>query len=74
MNLFSGGLFLQQALGWTNIYVCIVALLVLTALCSAMGGLAAVIYTDTVQFFVMIGGSAILAYKGGNNLVLQLVF
>ncbi|KAF2368769.1 Sodium/solute symporter [Trinorchestia longiramus] len=61
VNLFSGAIFLQQALRWQNIYICIVILLMLTAVCTAVGGLAAVIYTDTLQFFVMIGGSTALS-------------
>ena len=64
--MYSGAIFLQQALRWQNIYICIVVLLVLTALCTAVGGLAAVIYTDTLQFFVMIGGSALLSFKGAD--------
>lgn len=64
VNMYSGAVFLQQALRWNNIYICIVILLVLTALCSAVGGLAAVIYTDTLQFFVMIAGSLVLSFKG----------
>uniref|UniRef100_A0A2P2HZC4 Sodium/myo-inositol cotransporter-like n=2 Tax=Hirondellea gigas TaxID=1518452 RepID=A0A2P2HZC4_9CRUS len=61
VNMYSGAIFLQQALRLQNIYTCIVVLLLLTAICTAVGGLAVVIYTDTLQFFVMIGGSTVLA-------------
>ncbi|XP_033640936.1 sodium/myo-inositol cotransporter-like [Asterias rubens] len=59
VNLFSGALFLQQALNW-NLYASVIALLILTGICTVTGGLAAVIFTDTLQFFVMMIGSIIL--------------
>ncbi|KAG7169193.1 Sodium/glucose cotransporter 4-like 1, partial [Homarus americanus] len=64
VNLFSGAIFIQQALKVSNLYVCIIFMLVLTAVCTMVGGLAAVIYTDTLQFFVMIGGSLFVVIKG----------
>jgi len=54
-DLFAGAIFIQTALGW-NLYVAIVALLAITALYTVTGGLAAVIYTDTAQTFVMLAG------------------
>ena len=65
VNLYSGAIFIQQAIQW-NIYISIggfqswlednfwlsVALLLLTLLCTAGGGLAAVIYIDVVQVMV----------------------
>ncbi|XP_074641116.1 sodium/mannose cotransporter SLC5A10-like [Tubulanus polymorphus] len=60
VNLYSGALFIQQSLGW-NLYLSILLLLVLTALCTVTGGLAAVIYTDTLQAFVMVAGASVLA-------------
>ncbi|XP_071486105.1 sodium/myo-inositol cotransporter-like [Diadema antillarum] len=59
VDLYSGALFIQQALHW-NIYLSIILLLALTAVCTVTGGLAAVIYTDTLQFFIMIIGAFIL--------------
>ncbi|XP_038051758.1 sodium/glucose cotransporter 5-like [Patiria miniata] len=59
VNLFSGALFLQQALNW-NIYLAVGLLLALTAICTVTGGLAAVIYTDTLQFFIMLIGAFML--------------
>ncbi|XP_038051759.1 sodium/myo-inositol cotransporter-like [Patiria miniata] len=59
VNLYSGALFLQQALKW-NIYPAVCLLLVLTAVCTVTGGLAAVIYTDTLQFFIMLIGGFML--------------
>ncbi|XP_047228955.1 sodium/glucose cotransporter 1-like isoform X3 [Girardinichthys multiradiatus] len=58
-DMFSGAIFIQQALG-LNIYVAVIALLAITALYTVTGGLAAVIYTDTLQTIIMIIGSFIL--------------
>ncbi|GIY46258.1 hypothetical protein CDAR_234731 [Caerostris darwini] len=60
VNLFSGAVFINQALHW-NLYWSIFGLLLLTGICTVTGGLAAVIYTDTLQFFVMIIGATIVA-------------
>uniref|UniRef100_A0A668TXY0 Sodium/glucose cotransporter 1 n=1 Tax=Oreochromis aureus TaxID=47969 RepID=A0A668TXY0_OREAU len=58
-DILSGALFIQQALG-LNIYLAVIALLAITALYTVTGGLAAVIYTDTLQTFIMLIGSFIL--------------
>ncbi len=55
VNLYSGALFIQQALDW-NLYISVILLLAATAFCTVTGGLAAVIYTDTLQAFVMVIG------------------
>ncbi|KAM8854025.1 sodium/glucose cotransporter 2 [Synchiropus picturatus] len=59
VDMFSGAVFIQQALGW-NIYIAVIALLVITALYTVTGGLAALMYTDTVQTFVIITGAFVL--------------
>uniref|UniRef100_A0A8C0GB88 Sodium/glucose cotransporter 2 n=1 Tax=Chelonoidis abingdonii TaxID=106734 RepID=A0A8C0GB88_CHEAB len=59
VDMFSGAVFIQQALGW-DIYVAVIALLVITAIYTVTGGLAALMYTDTVQTFVIIGGAFVL--------------
>uniref|UniRef100_A0A8D2IPK7 Sodium/glucose cotransporter 2 n=1 Tax=Varanus komodoensis TaxID=61221 RepID=A0A8D2IPK7_VARKO len=59
VDMFSGAVFIQQALGW-NIYVAVIALLVITTIYTVTGGLAALMYTDTVQTFVMISGAFVL--------------
>ena len=63
VNLYSGALFIQQALDW-NLWVSILLLLAATALCTVTGGLAAVMYTDTLQAFVMVIGAVILSILG----------
>uniref|UniRef100_A0A670JDB0 Sodium/glucose cotransporter 2 n=1 Tax=Podarcis muralis TaxID=64176 RepID=A0A670JDB0_PODMU len=59
VDMFSGAVFIQQALGW-NIYVAVIALLIITTIYTVTGGLAALMFTDTIQSFVMIGGSCVL--------------
>uniref|UniRef100_A0A8C6SBS7 Sodium/glucose cotransporter 2 n=1 Tax=Neogobius melanostomus TaxID=47308 RepID=A0A8C6SBS7_9GOBI len=59
VDMFSGAVFIQQALGW-NIYISVIALLLITALYTVTGGLAALMYTDTVQTFVIIAGACVL--------------
>ncbi|KAL3858003.1 hypothetical protein ACJMK2_012621 [Sinanodonta woodiana] len=63
VSIFAGALFIQMSLGW-NMYVSIVALLITTGLYTVLGGLAAVIYTDTLQTAVMVIGALILVGKG----------
>ena len=60
VNLYSGALFIQVAVGW-NIWVSVLPLLVVSTFITITGGLAAVIYTDTLQCFLMvIGGSIVM--------------
>uniref|UniRef100_A0A4W6DK49 Sodium/glucose cotransporter 2 n=1 Tax=Lates calcarifer TaxID=8187 RepID=A0A4W6DK49_LATCA len=59
VDMFSGAVFIQQALGW-NIYVAVIALLLITAVYTVTGGLAALMYTDTVQTIVIIAGAFVL--------------
>ncbi|NXX64959.1 SC5A1 protein, partial [Spizella passerina] len=58
-DIFSGAVFIQLAIG-LNLYLAIIILLAITALYTITGGLAAVIYTDTLQTFIMVLGSFIL--------------
>ncbi|XP_037340484.2 sodium/glucose cotransporter 1-like [Pungitius pungitius] len=58
-DMFSGAIFINQALG-LNIYLAVIMLLLITSLYTVTGGLAAVIYTDTLQTIIMIVGSLIL--------------
>ncbi len=62
VNLYSGALFIQVAVGW-NIWVSVIPLLVVTTFITVTGGLAAVIYTDTLQCFLMIIGGSIVMGK-----------
>lgn len=57
--MFAGAVFITSALG-IDLYLAIVGLLAITALYTVTGGLAAVIYTDTAQTFVMVIGGLIM--------------
>ncbi|XP_068100243.1 sodium/glucose cotransporter 2 [Hyperolius riggenbachi] len=75
VDMFSGAVFIQVALGW-NIYISVIALLVITTIYTVTGGLAALMYTDTVQTFVIIGGAFVLAgfafnEVGGYNALME---
>ncbi|XP_044043663.1 solute carrier family 5 member 3a [Siniperca chuatsi] len=59
VDLYAGALFIQESLGW-NLYLSIILLIAITALLTVTGGLVAVIYTDTVQAFLMITGALCL--------------
>ncbi|KAL7865995.1 hypothetical protein SRHO_G00112420 [Serrasalmus rhombeus] len=56
VDLYAGALFIQESLGW-NLYLSIILLITMTALLTITGGLVAVIYTDTLQAVLMIGGA-----------------
>ncbi|XP_023561619.1 solute carrier family 5 member 4-like isoform X2 [Octodon degus] len=58
-DIFAGAIFIKLALG-LDLYLAIVILLAVTAVYTITGGLASVIYTDTLQTGVMLLGSFIL--------------
>ncbi|XP_076467786.1 sodium/glucose cotransporter 4-like [Babylonia areolata] len=58
-EIFSGAIFMQQLLGW-NMYLCAIIILAVTAVYTVAGGLAAVIYTDTLQTIILLIGAFIL--------------
>ncbi|KAF5929104.1 hypothetical protein HPG69_019124 [Diceros bicornis minor] len=58
-DIFSGAMFINMALG-LDLYLAIFLLLVVTGIYTITGGLAAVIYTDTLQTAIMLVGSIIL--------------
>lgn len=63
VDLYSGALFMRESLGW-NLYLSIILLITMTALLTITGGLVAVIYTDTLQAFLMIFGALCLSIIG----------
>ncbi|XP_025938883.1 sodium/glucose cotransporter 5 isoform X3 [Apteryx rowi] len=66
-DLYSGALFVQVCLGW-DLYLSTVVMLVVTGLYTIAGGLAAVIYTDTLQTLIMVIGAIALAIKAFNEI------
>lgn len=56
-------MFIKIALGW-NLYYAVTLVLILTAVCTIGGGLAAVIYTETLQTLIMIiGGLTLMGFS-----------
>ncbi|KAB7504967.1 Sodium/myo-inositol cotransporter [Armadillidium nasatum] len=66
VNMYSGAIFIEEAFHWKNLYLSVTVLVGLTALLTIGGGLSAVIYTDTLQFFIMNFGSLFVAIKAFN--------
>ncbi|XP_036597529.1 sodium/glucose cotransporter 5 isoform X2 [Trichosurus vulpecula] len=62
IDLYAGALFVHICLGW-NFYLSTGIVLVITAIYTVAGGLAAVIYTDALQTVIMIVGAIILTVK-----------
>ncbi|RUS84630.1 hypothetical protein EGW08_007602 [Elysia chlorotica] len=60
VSIYAGALFINLALGW-DMYLSIAGLLCITGFYTILGGLAAVIYTDTLQTVIMTIGAVILA-------------
>ncbi|KAL4692780.1 hypothetical protein H8959_016590 [Pygathrix nigripes] len=58
-DMFAGAIFIKLALG-LDLYLAIFILLAMTAIYTITGGLASVIYTDTLQTIIMLIGSFIL--------------
>ncbi|XP_072455480.1 solute carrier family 5 member 4-like isoform X2 [Notamacropus eugenii] len=58
-DMFSGAIFINVALG-LDLYLAVFILLVITGIFTVAGGLASVIYTDTLQTVIMLVGSFIL--------------
>lgn len=61
--LYAGALLLRFTVGW-DFYTSAIVLVVLTGVYTIAGGLAAVIYTEVVQAFILIGGALILTLIG----------
>ncbi|KAK2533592.1 hypothetical protein Q9233_004806 [Columba guinea] len=59
VDMYAGALFIQQALHW-DLYIAVAGLLAITAVYTVAGGLAAVIYTDALQTFIMLIGALTL--------------
>lgn len=61
--LYAGALLLKYTVGW-DFYRSAIVLVVLTGIYTVSGGLAAVIYSEVVQAFILIGGAALLTLVG----------
>jgi SSS family solute:Na+ symporter len=63
VTLFAGALLLKQILGW-DMYTSAIVLVIATGIYTIAGGLTAVIYTELMQTFVLIGGAVVLTVAG----------
>jgi SSS family solute:Na+ symporter len=63
VSLFAGGILIREIVGWDYMTSAIL-LVVATGIYTVAGGLAAVIYTDLFQAFVLIGGAVVLTLLG----------
>ncbi len=66
ISLYAGGILLKAVVGW-DMYTSAVVIVITTGIYTVIGGLAAVIYTDLVQMFVLIIGSIVLTLIGLNE-------
>lgn len=60
VNLFSGGIFIQQAVGW-NLYTSAMFILALTCIMTLTGGLKGAMMIDNLQAIVMTVGASIVS-------------
>jgi len=63
VSLFAGGILIREVFGWDYLTTAIL-LVVATGVYTVAGGLAAVIYTDLVQAFILISGAVVLTWIG----------
>lgn len=61
--LFAGGILIREVFGW-DYFTTAILLVIATGVYTVFGGLAAVIYTDLFQAFVLIAGAAVLSWIG----------
>jgi len=66
VTLFTGAIFLKFLFGW-DLYTSSLIMVIATGIYTVAGGLAAVIYTELVQAFILIGGAIILTIVGLNH-------
>lgn len=62
VNLYSGGIFIQQAIGW-NLYTSAMFILALTSIMTLTGGVKGAMVIDNLQAFVMTTGASIVSAK-----------
>ncbi|CAH1801672.1 unnamed protein product [Owenia fusiformis] len=63
VDLYSGALFIQQAIGW-DLYVGVAVLISIATFYTVLGGLSTVILTDAIQVVIMLIGALTLSVIG----------
>ncbi|KAA9006954.1 sodium:solute symporter [Histidinibacterium aquaticum] len=66
--LYAGGLVISNTIGALNLWSAIAVLALVAGLYTILGGLSAVVVTDTVQAILLIGGAAVLFWLGLNEI------
>ncbi len=66
--LYAGGLVIANVTGYLNLWTAVAVLALVAGIYTIMGGLAAVVVTDTVQAILLICGAAILFWLGLNEI------
>jgi solute:Na+ symporter, SSS family len=63
VSLYAGSLVMREVAGW-DFYTSAIVMVVATGAYTIVGGLAAVIYTELLQAFVLIGGAILMMFIG----------
>lgn len=63
VTLYAGALFFEMLFGW-DLYTSSLVMVIATGIYTVAGGLSAVIYTELIQAFILIGGAGILTWIG----------
>jgi SSS family solute:Na+ symporter len=63
VSLYAGSLVLREVVGW-DFYTSALVMVLATGVYTIFGGLAAVIYTELLQAFVLLGGAIVLTVLG----------
>jgi SSS family solute:Na+ symporter len=63
VTLYAGSLFCNMLFGW-DLYTSSLIMVIATGIYTVAGGLSAVIYTELIQAFVLIGGAFVLTWVG----------
>ena len=63
VSLYAGSLVLREVVGW-DFYTSAVVMVLATGVYTIFGGLSAVIYTELLQAFVLLGGAIVLTVLG----------
>ncbi|MFN7922984.1 MAG: sodium:solute symporter [Bryobacteraceae bacterium] len=63
VSLYAGGILIREVFGW-DYFTTAILLVIATGIYTVAGGLAAVIYTDLVQAFILIAGAVVLTWLG----------
>ena len=66
--LYAGGLVIANVTGYLNLWTAVAVLALVAGIYTILGGLSAVVVTDTVQAILLICGAAILFWLGLNEI------